>query len=134
MSDNGFTKAPTRENTTTYVKLANLEPNSVMSGIFKSTVQSSNEWKGKTIDSITHYFTLPDGKEIGINGATQLNRRMELVSPGTACRVTYLGKNQEFNSHEVKVETADEAGEYKPVLFAKKAVEASEAEGNSFRR
>lgn len=115
----------------TYIKVRDLEKGSVFEGTFKKSYSNTSTFKGKEIKSNTHIFETSNGKEVYIDGVSNLDRRMEKVAPESVCRITYRGKDPTYGNYQVMVDVKDAEGKFNSVLFEKKTDGADEGASSS---
>lgn len=127
----------TPENTTEYIKLAQLKKGDSLSGTYKRSFTDAK------YQATTHYFLAADGRSFAINGNTMLNKKMAMVAPETSVKISYRGtqkvktpKGGLVDSHLINVNINDEART--PILLQKADVDAAVAAGadseKSFRK
>jgi hypothetical protein len=82
----GFTEIGGAGNTT-YPKYAQHKSGDVLitDGVYLGSVPSK-------FGGVGHPFKMADGTKIHLNGAGQLDRRLEGVSVGTHCHIVYMGE------------------------------------------
>lgn len=78
----------------------------------KDNFGNSPDGKRDTCVHVFHYGDDPNGKLVSVFGKPDLDSRIEQVSPGTLCRVTYLGQEdleggKKLSKFSVETRSAD---------------------------